>query len=85
MAEAPRSISVFIDPTTKNVGYEFMPQELHPQQYGAVIGGLIVHIARCFVASNPGATEDELLAAIRAGIDAAIEQRDACDPPSVVN
>ncbi len=70
------SIAIFIDPTTKDVTVQFMPQPLSPAQYGVVIASLVSHLARMFKESNPEHSEDDILEAIRAGIDAGLSQRD---------
>ena len=76
------SIAVWIDPSTQEVKNDFMPQTLKPSEYGIVLALTVVHIARAFVESNPGGTEEDGIAEIRRGIEAGITQRPPSTPMS---
>lgn len=75
------SIAVWIDPATQEVKTDFMPQTLHPGEYGVVLSMVLVHIARMFVQTNPGATEGELIAEIQRGMEAGLQQRSPATSP----
>ncbi len=76
------SIVVWIDPSTQEVKNDFMPQTLKPGEYGVVLAFTITHIARVFVQSNPSATEADVIAEIRRGIEIGIAQRPPATPMS---
>lgn len=75
------SIAIWIDPDTQEVKTDFMPQTLHPAEYGVAISMAIVHVARLFTQSNPGVIEEDVLAELRRGLDAGIAQRPKVDGP----
>lgn len=68
MAPKP-SIAIWINPATQEVKNDFMPQELHPGEYGVCLAMTIAHIARSFVQSNPQVPEAEIIAEIMRGIE----------------
>lgn len=70
------SITIHIDAETKNVTIALSPQPLSPAQYGVVLASIISHLARLFAESNPGHSEDEMIADIQKGIRAGLDQRD---------
>ncbi len=76
------SIAVWIDPLTQEVKNDFMPQTLKPAEYGVVLSLTITHIARAFVQSNPGISEEDVIAEIRRGIETGIAQRPPATPMS---
>lgn len=75
------SLAIWIDPATQQVKVDFMPQTLHPAEYGVALSVVVVHIARLFCQSNQGALEDEVLAEILRGLDIGIKQRTATAGP----
>ena len=75
------SLAIWIDPSTQEVKTDFMPQTLHPAEYGVVLSVAIVHIARLFCQSNAGVIEDEVVAEILRGLHEGIKQRTAPEGP----
>lgn len=69
-------ISVWIDPATKAVKIDFVPQLLQPAEYGIVLASLVVHLASLFAQDNPQATEEQVVAEILRGIQAGLTQRE---------
>lgn len=81
MSRAKPSLAIWIDPGTQEVTTDFMPQTLHPAEYGVVLSVAIVHIARLFCQSNPGVNETEVVAELLRGIQEGIKQRTASEGP----
>lgn len=75
------SLAIWIDPRTQEVKTDFMPQTLHPAEYGVVLSVAIVHIARLFCQSNPGVTEDEVVSELMRGLQEGIKQRTGSESP----
>lgn len=69
------SIVIWIDPATQNVKIDFRPQTLQPAEYGVVLSSLVSHVAKLFMDSNPAYSEEEIVAQIRRGLDAGLQQR----------
>lgn len=75
------SLSIWIDPRTQEVKTDFMPQKLHPAEYGVVLSVAIVHIARLFCQANPGVIEDQVVSEMLRGIQEGLKQRTAAEGP----
>jgi hypothetical protein len=76
------SIAVFIDSKTQEAGITFRPQNLSPEEYGAVLSSIVLHIAKLFRERNPEKSESEIIDMILAGIDAGLLQREDDPPPT---
>lgn len=75
------SLAIWIDPNTQEVKTDFLPQTLHPAEYGVVLSVAVVHIARLFCQANPDVNEDAVVSEILRGLQEGIKQRTATEGP----
>ena len=68
------SMVIFIDPETQQASYDFRPQNLSPEQYGMVLSGICMHLAKLFHETNTDKSEKQIIDMIMAGITAGLAQ-----------